>query len=221
MNTLYKVLLGAALVLGVAGLWVGLSNSMSVSPASLGAAQPHNWTNFAGSFVSTKSGYAITNSDDSGFTPFIFGIGGNPGLYPSIIAGDFVQGANGYGATISTSTTITAAQFCSATSLYYNNLTALVTTTLPAATSSYLACGNPAFGGWSTQLLINDSTNTVNFVPGTGQTFRCETNGVGTSTVSGPCTASSVSLLGSSTVTVAGYWTSSSSQYLIWGNNFH
>ena len=217
------VLIGAVagVILLVAGLAVGLSiNGSSNGSPSLGAIAS-TWTNFGKSGVTTNIGYAVNNTALATTTEFIINSQSQFAPYPAVVVGDFVLAANGYGATITTSTALTPTQYCQATVQYYNNLTATVTTTLPSATSTYLACGNPSFGAYSPEVIINDSTNTVNFVAGTGDIFRCETNGVGTSTITGGCTSSQVSVLGSTTVQVFGYWTSSSTNYIEWGNNFH
>ena len=228
MNTLTKVLIGAALVVGLAGLVVGLSNSAQIvniagnGANSLGAIAS-KWTNFAGSGVTTKVGYAITSGDDSTSTQFIIGSGLTPAGYPTILGGNIVQGAGGYGAAITTSTTLTAGQFCGTTAILIQGTTANITTTFPAVTSTYPICGG-ASGAFQFQLVDDNSTNTATFVPGTGMTFQCETQGVGTTTVIGGCvdgTSGSVTVNATSSVQATGYYTSSSTFTLMWGNEWH
>lgn len=110
--------------------------------------------------------------------------------------GDVVQGANGFSLSMSTSTTITPTQFCSFTSQIASNTVANVSTTLPAATTTYLACGSPAFGAWSQQIIANESTNTLSLVAGSGTTIRY-TNGASTT------------LAASSTWFATGFWEAS------------
>jgi hypothetical protein len=133
-------------------------------------------------------------------------------------------GSLGFSNTFSTSTALSAAQFCGTTNERWIGTTALATATLPSATSTYLACtgGFGALGGWQNQLITNDSTNTVNFVAGPGMSFLCETNGVGTTTIVGGCTQSQVSVNASSVVATGGFWDAgSSTMYITWGNEWY
>lgn len=141
----------------------------------------------------------------------------------NLVTNTFTQGASGFSQTFATSTTLTGAQFCATTNQRWLNTTAAATATMPAATSSWIACGSPAgYGGWQNQWITNDSTNTVTYVAGTGVKFLCETNGVGTTTVLGGCTSSTVAINATSSVQTSGYWdAASSSLYITWGNMFH
>lgn len=137
------------------------------------------------------------------------------------VVGNLTQGSQGF-TTSTTSTTLTPTQFLAISNYLISNTTANVTTTLPAATSTWAAAGSPAYGGWQMQFVTNDSTNTATFVPGTGMTFKCETNGVGTTTVTGTCTSTLVTLNATSTVTTFGYWDNASSSFVVvWGNEYH
>ena len=132
-------------------------------------------------------------------------------------------GVTGFTNSFSTSTTLTPAQFCATTNEQWINTTALATATLPAATSTYLACtgGFGANGAWQDQFVTNDSTNTVNIVAGTGMTFKCETQGVGTTTVVGGCTSSQISISSGTVVSASGFWDNGSgTMYINWGNEW-
>lgn len=132
------------------------------------------------------------------------------------------QSSSGFSQSISTSTSLAANSLCNPTNIQFLGTTALATATIAAATSSYSACASPAFGFSSEGLFVNDSTNTVNLVAGTGVAFLCETNDVGTSTISGVCTASQVSIPATSTMYFSSYFDSSSStQKIIVGNTWH
>jgi len=138
------------------------------------------------------------------------------------VVNDLILASAGYSLTVNTSTALTAAQFCGTTHFQVLGTSALATTTLPAATSTYNVCGaNAGLGSYSTQLISNNSTNTANFVAGTGTTFRCADIGVGTTTNSGVCTASQVSLTTSSDVFATGYWTGTSTQIIVWSTQSH
>lgn len=132
-----------------------------------------------------------------------------------------VQSAGGFTVTLSTSTAYTLA--CTPTNIDWLNTTAVATATFSAATTTFAACPQlnnlgSSVGG----LIVNDSTNTVNYASGTGVKFQCETNGVGTSTVSGLCTASAFSILASTTVQYTALFDGASTTLLInVGNNFH
>lgn len=141
----------------------------------------------------------------------------------NVVTNNLTQGSGGFTGNFTTSTTLTPAQFCGTTNERWLNTSAAATGTLPAATSSWVACGSPAgFGGWQNQWITNDSTNTVTIVAGAGTKFLCETNGVGTTTIIGGCTASTVSINASSAVQTSGFWDgASSSLYIMWGNMFH
>lgn len=133
-----------------------------------------------------------------------------------------IVGNQGFNGPFTTSTTLTPAQFCGTTNEQWLGTSAAATATLPAATSSFVACGSPANGAWNGNWITNDSTNTLTVVAGTGMTFKCETQGVGTTTVIGGCTSSQISIPATSTVQVTGFWDAGSSTfYLNFGNMFH
>ena len=139
----------------------------------------------------------------------------------TIIGNETNCGTSGYFTTTSTQT-LTSAQFLSVCNDLITGTTGNVTTTFPAATSTYLVAGSPAFGGYQIQLVTNDSTNTATFVPGTGMTFKCETNGVGTTTIIGGCASNLVTVSATSTVFAIGYWDNASSSFVVqWGNQYH
>lgn len=132
------------------------------------------------------------------------------------------QSSSGFSQTLSTSSVLSASSFCTPNNIQFLGTNTVVTTTLAAATSSFAACNSPAFGFSSEGLFVNDSTNTVNIVAGTGVSFQCETNDVGTSTISGVCTVSQVLLPATSTMYFSSYFDSSSStQKIIVGNTWH
>ncbi len=135
----------------------------------------------------------------------------------------FTQGIAGFSGTFSTTSTLTGAQFCGTTNLRVLNTTATITLTTPAATSSWVACGSPTgYGGWQEQIITNDSTNSVVFAAGTGVKFLCNTTGVGTTTVLGGCTSSTVTVNATSTAKTWGFWdAASSSLYIQWGSQYH
>lgn len=138
------------------------------------------------------------------------------------VAGNITNcGTTGYYNATGTAT-LTAAQFLSVCNFLIATSSANVTTTFPAATTTYLAANSPAFGGYQIQMITNDSTNTATFVPGTGMAFKCETQGVGTTTVVGGCTSNLVTLSATSTASAIGYWDNASSSFVImWGNQWH
>lgn len=124
-------------------------------------------------------------------------------LLGTTITNELIQGAGGFSAPspISTSTSLTAAQFCATTAIKVINTPANATLTLPTATSTWLACGSPAAGSWSTQVIINDSTNTVSEVAGVGMHLQ---NASATTAIAGAL------LSPSSTWTVMGIWDTTS-----------
>lgn len=141
----------------------------------------------------------------------------------NIVTNNLIQGSGGFSNTFSTSTTLTTSQFCLTTNQRWLNTTALATSTLPAATTTYAACGSSVgFGAWNDNWITNDSTNTVNIVPGTGMKFKCETNGVGTTTIIGGCSTSLLSMPASTTLQIQGWWDgASSTMYLNVGNMYY
>lgn len=79
-----------------------------------------------------------------------------------------VFGASGYSSTITTSRQITPAEFCGTTSILIpQTVVSPITITLPAATSTFVACGAVA-GGWSNQYLVNESSVAVTIATSTG-----------------------------------------------------
>lgn len=216
----------SAIVITALGLVAFVGLQASSNGVKLGAQIQNDvfWF-YNGIKVGTTGQFTVSNTGQisNGSVPFIIPTGSSQAPFPTILVGNFDQGTNGWSAPspISTSTTITPTQFCQTASQIFQNTTALATETLPAATSTWLACGSPAFGAWSTQIIVNNSTNTVNIVAGTGSTFQCETQGVGTTTIVGGCTATQISIPATSTVAVFGYWITSSTQYIDWGNMYH
>lgn len=143
---------------------------------------------------------------------------------PNLVAvlNNLILGAAGFNGPFATSTALTPAQFCATTNQRWLGTSGTATETLPAATSSWLACGAGAFGAWNANWVTNDSTNTVNVVAGPGMKFKCESNGVGTTTIVGGCTVSQVSLPASTTVDVNGFWDgASNTMYINWGNMYY
>lgn len=128
--------------------------------------------------------------------------------------------SSGFSTPYTTSTALTGSQFCYQNQLW-SGTGALATDTLPSATTTYASCG-ANFGVLIPGFLTNDSTNTVAVVAGTGDVFLCETQGVGTSTVVGGCSASALSVLASSTISFQSYFdTSSGTLKIVVGNNNH
>lgn len=143
-------------------------------------------------------------------------------LTGQLVAGNITNcGTTGY-SQITASTTLTPAQFLATCNELIIGTTGPTTITLPVATTTYLAAGSPTFGGYQVQLITNDSTSSVTFTAGVGMAFKCETQGIGTTTVIGGCTSSSLTLNATSTAFADGYWDNSSSSFVIlWGNEFH
>lgn len=133
-----------------------------------------------------------------------------------------VQSASGFSQVIAASSTLAATSFCSPTSIQFSGNTAALTITTPAGTSTFAACANLVNNGASVSgLLVNDSTNTVTFANGTGVSFKCETVGVGSSTISGGCTNTGFNILATSTVQYTEYFDAGSSSLVFAvGNNF-
>lgn len=131
-----------------------------------------------------------------------------------------VQSAGGFTASLTTSTAYTLA--CNPTNIDWVSTTAAATGTLAAATTTFAACPNLANPGTSVSgLIVNDSTNTVAYAVGAGVTVKCETSGVGTSTVSGGCTGTTFSILASTTIQYNAFFDGSSSTLVLTvGNNF-
>lgn len=134
-----------------------------------------------------------------------------------------IQSGSGFSQSVSTSTAFAASSFCTPTNIQFIGTSALATGTYPAATSSYASCASPALGASVEGLFVNDSTNTVNLIAGTGTSFKCETSDVGTSTISsGACTSSQVTIPATSTMYFSQYFDSSSSTLVVdVGNTWH
>lgn len=150
---------------------------------------------------------------------------GGRALAPEVKLGSYippVQSASGFSQSISVSSTLGATSFCEPTNIQFLGSTGATTSTLPAATSTYASCANLVnFGASVNGSIVNDSTNTANFTVGTGDVVKCETNGVGTSTVSGTCTATGFQILASSTINYFTFFDSTSSiEIFLVGNNF-
>ena len=208
----YRQLLIGVAVGVIAALGIGfLVSSRSMSASSLGAnvvgvgqVQTNTFWFYNGLFAGTSQQWKVTGS-------------GN------MTVNNVRYGSSGFSGSYSTSTALTASQFCASTNDLWTGTSALATATLPSSQSAYAQCGSDAsFGSWHGGLVTNDSTNTVNYVAGASTTFRCETSGIGTTTVIGGCTSSQVSLNATSTAQVSWYWdNSSSSLVILWGNMFH
>lgn len=216
MNTLKNIGIATlvAIVVVSVGFWlVGSQSANNGYGATLGiTAYPHSGLAARFLIISTSTNPSATGiPDGSIYAPNSLFLGN-----------DVIQGSNGWSITTATGTTLTAGQFCSTTSQLISGTTGTTTTTLPSATSTYALCGsNVKIGAYSTQLIDNESTNTAAFAAGTGTTFRCETVGNGTTTVTGGCTQSAVSLTATSTAWATGFWTSSSTQIIVWQGEFH
>jgi hypothetical protein len=146
-------------------------------------------------------------------------VSGTPNIITSGngIFNDVIQADAGFSQVVNASTTLTPGQFCGTTSVHITNTTAAITLTLPAATTTYVACGSPAPGAYSQELLVNDSTNTVTVAAGTGMTLMNQTQGPGTTTIAGVINT----IPATSTELVTGIWASSSSFYVMNGDIFH
>ena len=130
------------------------------------------------------------------------------------------QSPAGFIHSLSTSTNLATTDFCSSANTQWLGTTAAVTGTVPAATSTFAQCGF-FFGESIAGNIMNDSTNTVTYQGGTGDVFKCETQGAGTSTVQGTCTATGFTILASSTVNYQIFFDSSSSSLVfLVGNNY-
>lgn len=127
-------------------------------------------------------------------------------LSGTTVVNNLVQGSAGFTQTISTSTTITPAQFCSGTSILVSGTTATITITFPSASTTYATCGATT-GSWSDQKIVNNSTNTVAEVAGTGMTIR---NAI----ISSTTTTQSATLAATSTWDIWGLYDSSSTVIL-------
>lgn len=117
----------------------------------------------------------------------------------------------GYSQTVTGNVSVTVAQWCAGTAIQIPVGSPALTITLPSATSTYIGCGVQTTGGWSTQLIDNESSNTVTFATTTGMNngdfnFYFAT---GTPAVYPP------KLLASSTMAFTGQYSSSSPRTLL------
>ena len=118
-------------------------------------------------------------------------------LLGTTLMGNSVFADGGWYPTITTSTTITASQFCGSTAVYVPaSSPSGITETLPSASSSYAVCGG-APGAFSFQTVTNDSTSSILTNLGAGMIPRYGYNGSSTQPAS-------------STFIYLGQWTSSS-----------
>ncbi len=128
----------------------------------------------------------------------------------------------GYSTTTTASATYTAAQFCSGANIDIPvTVTSGITITLPAATSTYLACGSPAFGSGSTQYIVNESSVTVTIAtttgvvqPGTGMRFLIASTTPGTGTSGQGTLQFPIIIPASTTLMETGVYTSTSTLWL-------
>lgn len=189
-----KLVIAAIGIVAVLGLVFSLSQHQPLGASS--GNQHYNTEYFYNTDTGTSKG-AIN-------TP----VGTYTNILGVLLAGDIIQGVNGWSQTLTATTTITAANFCSGTSILIANTTGTITVTLPAATTTWVACGSPTFGGWSTQLIANESTNTVVVAGGTGTYVRV-------------ASGTSLSIAASSTLLASGYWVNSSTLIIADGVTSH
>lgn len=219
MNNTLKVITGAILILlvGVIGY------SLAQKSPSLGSSTGYDSLKLTPS-ASTGDTYGIqingvTTQDINGNTvsPILqtnpFGV--NIMLGTSILNNVVLYGA-GFSNIITTSTTLTPAQFCASTDLQVTGTTGTITITVPAATSTFAAC-NGVVGGMGLQTIVNDSTNTVLLAGGTGVTYKYQTLGVGSTTYA---IATSTGVSSSSVVSIDGIYDTSSSLYVLVGPQY-
>lgn len=144
-------------------------------------------------------------------------------VFPGTLAAqDIVFSAQGYSTTTTASATFTAAQFCQGSNIDIPvTVTAGITITLPAATSTYLACGSPALGAGSTQYIVNESSNTVTIATttgvvqaGTGMRFLIASTTPGTGTSGQGTLQFPIIIPASTTLKEDGIYTSTSTLWL-------
>jgi hypothetical protein len=135
--------------------------------------------NSTASYQEADGGYYV------GAQQFVVPTGLTAGSFPTILAGDLIQGL-GAPLIITTSTTLTPTQFCNGTLFEVVGTAGNITVTLPSVASTTATTGACPSGGsgWTTQLVMNLSANTLAFAGGTGMTFQVP---VGASTT--PATA--------------------------------
>ena len=178
MNTLTKVLIGAALVVGLAGLVVGLSNSAQIvniagnGANSLGAIAS-KWTNFAGSGVTTKVGYAVTATDDSGTTQIVQAVTSPAGGVTQYGVDNIPSAGSALVVLpIATTTALSGNFSCTHSIVEETTSTAAITLTLPVATSTEANC-LPAVGEYNITKIYLAAGNSFNvtIATSTGDTF--------------------------------------------------
>ena len=228
-----KKIIGLVVALAiVVGAVAGIIAHWTSNPTTVAGYYPSNYSSI---FVTPNKANGDTYTLAWGKSPYgtstiLIDVNGN-------IVGNIVQtsssknafgpvflSASGYAPSLATSTTFTGSQLSAITNQVWQNTNAIATATLPAATTTYLAFGNPNLGEQFAFQVTNDSTNTINYVAGTNVSFKCETQGVGTDTLasSATCSSSQVSISATSTVGAQIYWdTASSSEVILWGNQWH
>lgn len=174
MSTLTKYILGgiAAAMLMVAGVVVLRSSPAPEVPAPVaGASSQVGYIQKLVSWFSEKVYFGTTQQvsiDRLGNLTTSANIVQTAG---TTVLNNVVFGSGGYSSTFSTasgnSQTITAAQFCAATSILIpKTSTTTLTLTLPSAASTFTTCGAVA-GGWASQLIDNESSFTVTLATST------------------------------------------------------
>jgi hypothetical protein len=127
-----------------------------------------------------------------------------------------VASAQGFVGGYAVSSTIAATVFCSPANVQVANTAAAVTITFPAGTSTFAACPSLSnnLGASVSGLIVNDGTNTATFSAGTGDVFKCsQGNTSATSSYLTTCSASSVVLTATSTISYNAYFDTSSSTF--------
>ena len=154
-------------------------------------------------------------------------IGGAAFVLPhnSKIVGSYIpigpQFSSGFTQVISTSSVLSTATFCNPSNVQYLGSAAAVTSTMPAATTTFAACGAVQnFGAQVLSTFTNDSTNTVALIPGTGVTIKCPSAGGTTSTLSaGICASNLLTIAPSTTVQYGIYFDTNSSTLKVFIDN--
>jgi hypothetical protein len=129
------------------------------------------------------------------------------------------QSYQGFIHSLSTSTAIATTDFCSNANVQWLGTAAVATATLPAATTTFAACPTLNNVGASVSgLIVNDSTNTIDYAPGVGDVFKCQATSFATTTLQAGCTggtAGTLTVLASTTVQYTAYFDSSSSTFKV------
>lgn len=126
-----------------------------------------------GTTVLSAAGLSLTAATSNVIAGAIVQTGGTAAVavFPgTIVANNVTYGSGGYSQTLSTNTTVTVAQFCAGTAVLIPVGSPAITITLPAATSTYSTSpgGCTTVGGWSNQIIENESSNTVTLATTTG-----------------------------------------------------